>query len=84
MSAQMHAQATYVRLENYTKACEIIIFFVMKQTKKPWMCSVLLQALKRRSEHSRSREILEYVLCFSHFFRALTASNVICNRTGHN
>ena len=40
MSAQMHAQATYVRLENYTKACEIIIFFVMKQTKKPWMCSV--------------------------------------------
>ena len=43
MSAQMHAQATYVRLENYTKACEII-FFVMKQTKKPWMCSVLLQS----------------------------------------
>ena len=35
MSAQMHAQATYVRLGNYTKACEIIIFFVMKQTKKP-------------------------------------------------
>ena len=44
MSAQMHAQATCVRLENYTKACEIIIFFVMKQTKKPWMCSVLLQS----------------------------------------
>ena len=42
MSAQMHAQAIYVRLENYTKACGIIIFFVIKQTKKPWMCSVLL------------------------------------------
>ena len=41
MSAQMHAQATYVRLENYTKACEIIIFFVMKQTNElNVLCSV--------------------------------------------
>ena len=48
MRVQMHAHATSVRLEikvcfeNNANAWEINRFFIIKQIKKPRLCSVLL------------------------------------------
>ena len=51
-------------------------FVIIKQIEKPWLYLVMFKAIRKRQEHSRSRE--------KHFFLALAASCVVNNGTEHS